>query len=169
MGLIPGLLGVLGRIPAIAWLVIAIAGWGAWNGHRAQSARDTLRDAEQTAATARANAKTQALARHAQVGADHREIISAAERATSLQRDAADRARAERDRVLRDFRRARDAASTVAAAAAATAGPPASAPADLSADLLGRCSQRVLDLAAYADSASTAGAACERAYNALIR
>lgn len=51
--------------------------------------------------------------------------------------------------------------------AAAGSGPTAGDPLDVLADVLGRADKRAGELAAYADATHIAGAACERAYDAL--
>lgn len=60
-----------------------------------------------------------------------------------------------------DLRQARSQATTSGGSA------PAGDPIGVLADVLGRCDRRAGILAEYADAASTAGRACERAYDAL--
>ncbi|NMV37257.1 DUF2514 family protein [Ralstonia insidiosa] len=74
--------------------------------------------------------------------------------------DAADRLRARVAGLVAAGRAARNSAT-------AGAGPTAGDPLDVLADVLGRADKRAGELAAYADATHIAGAACERAYDAL--
>jgi hypothetical protein len=164
--LVAKLLGWVARVPWWAWALVILLGWGLAQGHRASAAR-----AEYAAAQAQAAKEQAEAAAKAQAETDRRTraIMEAADAATI--QSQADRAAAGRARAAVDRLRAAVAAHAPDAGASGPAAAPGgtSAPgtAVLSADLLGRCGERVVELAGFADAARTAGAACERAYQAL--
>lgn len=159
-------LGVLRAVPWWAWLLGAALAWGGWHRWRAIDARADFE-----------RAKVQAQAEHAaQLERDTREtqrrtrtIMEAADAATiqsRAHRADADRARAALERVRAQLaahqadRRPADPSAAGSSAPAADAGM-------VPAELLGRCGTRILELARLADERGTAGAACERGYDAL--
>jgi hypothetical protein len=159
-------LGAVAGIPTAAWLlagVAAVAGWGHWNAHTARTALAEKRTdlAELQAQVERTRADTEA---------ENTRRVEALQEVTRYANQS--RARIEADRVAavraRDELQQRLAATVAAARAASTAGgPPAGDPIGVLADVLSRADERAGVLAAYADRARAAGAACERAYDAL--
>ena len=171
MGLIFGsfltrLLGLAKGVPAWAWLLAVVLGWGGLQRCSAIEAKATFAKAkaqaaaEQSAQRERDVAETQRRTKTVMEAADAATIQSTADRA------AAGDARAALERVRREL--AADQAKRRAADAAASPGSaPAIAADSVPAELLSRCGERVLELAAYADDARRAGRACERAYDAV--
>ena len=135
--------------------------------------RDWAAD-QQAAETAAAIASEREQAMHAALVETSRRLTAqqeaaraAANQARQARADAADAAgAAERLR-----QRAAELAVSAGACdpAAAAGGPAASAPGLVLADMLGRLEARGRDAAAALDAAATAGAACERSYEALTR
>jgi hypothetical protein len=77
--------------------------------------------------------------------------------------------RADADAAGRDLRVRLAGAVAAARAASAAGGEAAGDPIGVLADVLGRADERAGVLAGYADEARTAGLACERSYDALVR
>lgn len=156
----------LAKVPIWAWALAAVLAWGGWQRHKALEARD---DFEAAKVQAQADHALQQAADAAETQRRTHTIMEAADAATiqsTADRADADRARAALDRVRAQLA-AGQANRRAAGAAPAASGPAAGAPDVVPAELLSRCGARVLDLAAYADAAGTAGQACERAYSSL--
>ncbi len=159
-------LGLLRRVPWWVWLVAACLAWGAFQRHRALSAGRELQQAQAAAAADEARALRASITETERRLSAHQEIASAAQSVADRNaRDAAG-ARAAADRVRRAA--AAIAASAASVSASAPSGcPAAGADATLLAELLGRATERAVEMAAAADAARAAGIACERAYEAL--
>jgi hypothetical protein len=181
---------LLRLIPApyrwLALAALAAAAWGAWawHGHtefqrgvQSQKDRQAVIDAERTRLALAESEKRRA--QEAQVRKAQQEAINEAEsraaqaRADRVIAEAASGALQRRyEQRVRDLVRAVTAAATARGAgaadpAAASAGTAAEDPAGVLADVFGRCVERVRVLAAIADERGAAGAACQRAYEAL--
>lgn len=149
---------------AIAVLVALLA----WQARAALLAEAELAQVKEAAATAQAlqaDRHAQETARRIKVQS---EVINAEVLRTQEARAAAGRAAAAHDG-LRDeladlASRARAAAADPTAAAEREA---AAQSAAVLADLLGQCSERRRELAAFADAAHIAGSTCQRSYEAL--
>lgn len=149
---------------AIAVLVALLA----WQARAALLAEAELAQVKEAAATAQAlQADRHALetARRIKVQS---EVINAEVLRTQEARAAAGRAAAAHDSLLDELAdlagRARAAAADPSAAAEREAAAQATA---VLADLLGQCSERRRELAAFADAAHIAGNTCQRSYEAL--
>ena len=155
-------------------LALLLAGWIAFRLSNEQEAH-----AETRAAHALQIAALERAAKEAEANARAEE-----QRRTAEVQKVADEARQELDRARADAVAAADAGSRLrsqiaaitagcrAAAShpqAASGGPPADAAADLLADVQRRLGEATERIAAYADTARAAGAACERSYDALTR
>lgn len=117
-----GLLGLLGRIPAVGWLVLALAAWG-WYGQQQAAAMRTEKAAAVLAASKAAiTASESARKREQQLSTTVLEISDELQQAQSL-RDAASRDAARRLRQLADAERARTASSAALAACLSYEGP----------------------------------------------
>ena len=158
--------------------VALLVGLGAWAGYSwrnntaaAELAEcQRLRTADQAAhVKAAAEALELAKARETKIQADHQEAISRAQiELTAVRADAARvRSALERLRQQAAALAASRGDSGTASAPAAAGSAPADSAAHLLADMLGRAGEAAVQLAAYADEARTAGAACERAYRAV--
>lgn len=167
--------GWLRDVPLWIWLTLAAAGLIWWQTHALHTER-----------TAHQHTRQQ----HAQVLAGIAAKTAAAERAQrqleqarineiqSIERDTHDRiaqirADADRAAALSLRQPAQQLAQRARAAcpnpAAASSGPPAGDPIGVLADVLSRADERAGELARIADERGTAGAACERAYDALTQ
>lgn len=157
--------------------VLVLVLLGAWAGY---AWRDNTANAElaeckrlhaadrEAAASAASAAEATYRAREAQIHAQHQEIVHDAHAQTNQARVDADRVRAALERLRRHLAAAPAGGGGAAAhPAVASSSSPGSATADLPADLFGRLGEAAGELAAAADTARTAGAACERAYGAL--
>lgn len=168
-GIAAAALGLLRRVPLIAWVVLALLAWGGMQQHLAGKRAEQLRERERAEAQARADTIRDALVEQTRRTTAVEGIADAARQ--QARRAAADRqaARAAADDALRRMRADATlrAASGAADPAAAAGSAPAGAADLVPADVLGRCAARVLDLADAADAARRAGEACERAYDAL--
>lgn len=162
-------LALLKRIPAVAWVLLAVLGWGAWQKHQADAAAAELLKRQRAEEQARADTIRDALVESTRRTAATKGIADAAQqtaRRLASDRDAARAAADDALRRLRDAAAVRDAGG--AADPGARAGSAPAGPADVvPADVLGRCAARVLELADYADRARSAGDACEQSYRAL--
>lgn len=148
--------------------IVVLVGLLAWQSRAAQVAEAELAQVKEAAATAQAlqaDRHAQETARRIKVQS---EVIHAEVLRTQEARAAAGRAAAAHDSLrdeLADLAgRARAAAADPAAAAEREA---ASQAAAVLADLLGQCSERRRELAAFADAAHIAGDTCRRSYEAL--
>jgi hypothetical protein len=148
---------------AIAAAVVFAAGYRTGASH-AQAELDALRAAYTQAALRAEQDARETEARHARA---MDELARAA-------RDQARAAAAARQRADAAAVRLRDAAARAGAecaappAATADGGQTAAGPGLVLSDLLGRCGARLVELGDYADRAAAAGAACERAYDAVM-
>lgn len=168
MGLISPALALLGRVPAIAWVLIAVVAWGGWQRWRAIDAREDFDRAKQAAAAEQAASAAAAAAESSRRLKAVQESADAAHIQAQVDRAAADRARRAGDE-LRQRLAAVQASGRPGDPSAAGECSAAWQAVDLLADVLRRADTRAGDLAAYADSARTAGEACERAYIGLDR
>lgn len=168
-GLAAAALGLLRRVPLVAWVVLALLAWGGVQRHLAEKRAQQLQERERAEAQARADTIRDALVEQTRRAATIEGIAHDAR--SRAARAAADRdaARAAADDALRRLRA--DAALRASGGAADPAAAAGSAPAGATdlvpADVLGRCAARVLDLAELADAAGRAGSTCERSYDAL--
>jgi phage shock protein A len=149
---------------SIAVVLLALLAAQSWRLDRSMRAREALRATVAVHEAARAEAAQRAAERLAQTIRAHqvvtedmnREIERANARATRLRRDGDSLRVAAED--LRQRVEAATAAGRSETAAAALA---------VHADVLGRCERERAELADYADRSRAAGAACERAYDAM--
>lgn len=160
------ILGALGRVPAWAWVLAGLLAWGGWHRWQAIQARQEFAGARQAAEVQHANAVAAAASESARRAGRMQEITDA----ETIRRQAAevdrDRARSAAERLRGQLAAAQ--AHFGAGHPSAADGGQAAAPADgVLAELLGQCGDRVRALAAEADATRGAGAACERAYDAL--
>lgn len=158
-------LSILGRIPVLAWVLMAVLAWGGWQRWQVIRQADELRTV--TAQVEAANAAVLAATETARRATALQEIVN--EQTLKLDAARADAAAAtaagQRLRAqLAAYRRTAGQDSTSAAIRSAT-----STSASVLADLLSRCSERREELAQYADIARGAGKTCERAYDALTQ
>lgn len=157
-------LGVLRVVPIWAWALGAAVAWGGYHrvdSMRAKAAFQTAQvqaQAEHAAQLAKDTAETQRRTRTIMEAADAATIRSQEDRA------AADAARTAADRLRQRLAKANTGASDPATAASCAT---AIASADLHAQVLDRVIGAARQLSEYADSAVTAGRACERSYDAL--
>ena len=156
-------LGALGRIPVLAWVLVAVLAWGGWQRWQAVRAADDLRTV--TAQVEAANAAVLSATEAARRAAALQEIVDDQTRKLDQARADADAATAAGQRLraqLAAYRRTAGQDSTSAAVRSAT-----DTAASVLADVLGRCSDRREELARFADAAHAAGRTCERAYDSL--
>jgi len=117
-----GLLGLLGRIPAVGWLLLALTAWGWWGHHQAEAVRSEKAAAVLAASKAAITASESARKREQQLSTTVLEISDELQKAQSL-RDATSRDAARRLRQLADAERARAVRSTALAACRSYEGP----------------------------------------------
>lgn len=156
-------LGLLAKIPAIAWVLAAVLAWGGWQRWQVVSQADDLKEAR--AHVEAANAAVLAAQETTRRATALQEIVN--DQSAKLEKARADAAAAAaaggRLRAkLAAIQRSAGSDTTAAAIRSATG-----TAAAVLADVLGRCSERREDLARYADAARESGRACERAYDAL--
>lgn len=158
-------LSILGRIPVLAWVLMAVLAWGGWQRWQVIRQADELRTV--TAQVEAANAAVLAATETARRATALQEIVDdqtlkldAARADAAAATAAGQRLRAQ----LAAYRRAAGQDSTSAAVRSAT-----DTATSVLADLLSRCSERREELAQYADTARGAGKTCERAYDALTQ
>ena len=156
------------------WLALLVALGLAYGGGRLQQHRADGKSftAERAAAALRASEERNKAVDEARAEEQRRTTEQAriANEATKHAEDARADARAAggtadklRARVAQLVAASRAASNSAAADSSQAAGDPL----DVLADVLGRADKRAGDLAAYADATHIAGAACERAYDAL--
>ena len=114
--------GLLAKVPAIAWLVIALACWGFWGAHQAQQVRAEKAQAVLTASQAQTRASELARAKEQALNKTNLEISDALSSA-SLARATAARSAAERLRLLAKARADSAALSDALDACRSYAGP----------------------------------------------
>lgn len=178
-----GLFGIELAILGVIAALIGLAGVQTWRLHQAQLQAADMRTALQTARRQAAEALAAAHAEARRIEADHRALEQAWTRKhQEIAREAEDQARrtaaaAADARIAGDglrHRAAQLAASSPAACPApadppaAPSSPPTPSAAAVLADVLGRLEEAGRQLAEIADARGRTGAACERAYAALV-
>jgi hypothetical protein len=148
---------------AIAAAVVFAAGYRTGASH-AQAELDALRAAYTQAALRAEQDARETEARHARAMDELARAARDQARAVAAARQRADAAAVR----LRDAATRAGAECAATPAAAADGGTPAVGPGLVLSDLLGRCGARLVELGDYADRAAAAGAACERAYDAVM-
>jgi hypothetical protein len=159
MGLI---LGMLTRIPFLAYVVIAVAAWGGWQ--RWQAVRADKQLATANIQIDAANASVKAASESLRLSQAQQGVIDEqTKRIAEVQADAAAAAAAAgrlRSRLDSIARRGPTADP-------GPVGQAADPPTSVLADVLIQCSERRAELALYADSAREAGLACQQSYDTL--
>lgn len=159
--------GAIAKVPWWAWALAGLLAWGALQRHRVIKAREALVEYKaevQDAFDRQKQADTLEGARRTKT------IMEVADAAT-LQAES-DRRSAAGARAALERLRAQSATGGNAGGvnpAATPGGPPADSSRVVPAELLNRCGTRLVELGEYADTARTAGQACERAYDALTK
>ena len=155
---------------------LALCGLLMWAGYalRDSSAKADLAECQRThaeaiAITLRASQKAEAeyRAKEAATAAEHQRITHDANTRANQARADADRFRAALERMRKQAAIASGGGSAASDSSTATGSQAARAPSDMQADMLWRFAEAAGDIAAHADLARIAGAACERSYNAL--
>lgn len=148
--------GLLGRVPAWAWIAAALVAWG-WSGHARYGAlkKDVV---EQTAKSEKEQRDEDLRRREAQARA-----MDKAQADAEAARSDADRARAAEQRLRNQLAKSRAGSAPSVGATDAVGSPPA----DTYRELFGDCVARYRELGEEADRHRVAGLACERAYEAL--
>lgn len=179
-----GIISLQTAILGVILSLIALLGVQTWRLHQAQLLAADLRLALQTDRGQAAEALAAAHAEARRIEANYRAIEQAwIRKHQELAREAEDQARrtaaaADSARIAGDGLRHR--AAQLAASSAATcptpadspvapSSPPTSHPAAVLADVLGRLEEAGRQLAEIADARGRTGAACERAYGALVK
>jgi hypothetical protein len=153
-------------VPVWAWVLVAALLWGGWQRHQAKSVAGMHAKAVATAAAEREKQLQDDAAETERMRKDAERIAhEARQKAQALAADVA-RARSNEQRLL-DQLTAITTDGGAKEASVADGSPPAGQTAGVLADVLGKCVRRVRRVAEYADEASAAGAACERAYDSL--
>ena len=155
------LLSALRSVPIWMWALIAALAWGGWQRHEAQQAAATLASQQATAAVQREAALQASIAETSRRLAAQERVTEDAQRSTVKARAAAAGAAGAAQRLRQQLAALRADAGAEHPAAAA------SSSTDRLADLLGHCADRYREVAAAADRAIIAGAACERSYDTL--
>lgn len=146
-----------------AALCLVLAGYEHLQAERVRTQLNNLQRDTDEARRMQTEANARELARRA---LKQSEVVHAQVQATQAADAAADRARADRNR-LHDALAAVVAAHATPDPAAPAHCPPANPAAAVLAGLLDRCVERREELARFADRAWIAGEACERSYDAL--
>ena len=157
----------LAKVPAWAWVILALLAWGGWQRHAAISARDNLASYKQEVQAEFDKAKAKDAAETSRRLKTLQEVADAATIQSNANRVDADGARAALDRLRKQLAAGGHAGGGGAGAAAS--GASTNAAAVVPAELLVKCGERVVGLSEYADAARTAGQACERAYDSLTK
>lgn len=162
-----GVLGLIGRLPAWVWVLVALLAWGGWQRHQAHAVAAELAGQQAQAAQAREAGLQASIA-------ETERRLQAQHGVAKDAQDQLDRVRADRATADRVAARLRAKLATAGQAGGGAADPPAAgdcsaaeARARVLAELLSRADDRAGGLAAAADAARIAGEACERNYDAL--
>lgn len=157
---------LLGRVPMLAWALIAALAWGAWQRHQVTVEKAGKLKAVQELADIRAAAAQTTVTVLTKTMASQQETLHAAELATANEERARGAVTAALSRVLSGVRTAdRARAHPPAAAGSAPADPgPAVCP-----DVLGRLGEAAERIAADAGRYRIAGAKCQADYEAAER
>lgn len=156
---------LLGRVPILAWALIAALAWGAWQRHQVTVEKAGKLKAVQELADIRAAAAQTTVTTLTRTIAGQQEAIHAAETQTA----AADTARAAvTDALGRMLERNRTAGRGRPAAPASSASAP-EAGGCVQPDVLRSVGEEAGRYAAIADRARVAGEACEASYDSAVR
>lgn len=164
-----GVLGLLGRIPMVVWVIAGLAALALWNGHRAKAVRAEFETAKVEAAAARAADIASAATEGARRVTAQQEVLDA--QAKELERlgrahgallDSGRQLRARLAAVQAERCRA-DPQAAGASSAAAGGGDPG----DLPAIVQRRLDEAADGIARHADTARVRGLSCEGSYDAL--
>lgn len=157
---------LLGRVPMLAWALIAALAWGAWQRHQVTVEKAGKLKAVQELAGVRLAAAQTTVTVLTNTMAGQQEAIKDAH----TQTEAADTARGAVTVALAGLlERNRAAGRSRAAAPAAAGSAPACAAAPVQPDVLSGTGEAAGQLAAYADRARIAGEACQASYAAAER
>jgi hypothetical protein len=169
MGALSGVLGLLGRIPVLAWVIAGLTALALWNGHKAKSVRADFETAKVHAAAARAADIASAAVEGARRVTAQQEVLDAQakelERLSRAHGALLDSGRQLRARLaaVQAERCGADPQASGASQAAAGGGDPG----DLSALVQRRLDEAAEGIARHADTARVRGLGCEGSYDAL--
>lgn len=158
--------GWLGRVPWYAWVILGLVAYGGLQRHNALSAKADLVTYKAEVQAAFDKQKADDAAETARRLKTMQEVADAATIQANANRADADGARAALDKLRAQLARGNAGTGNPAASSVGT---PTGATGSVPPELLLRCAERVVELAGYADSAATAGKACERAYDSLTK
>lgn len=157
---------VLGRVPLLAWVLIAALAWGAWQRHLVTVEHAGKMKAAQALADLRLAAAQTTVTVLTTTMAGQQEAVTNAH----AQTEVADTGRIAVSAALAGLLERNRAAGRARAAAPAAAGSaPACPAAPVHPDVLGGAGEAAGQLAAYADRARIAGEACQASYAAAER
>lgn len=157
---------VLGRVPLLAWALIAALAWGAWQRHLVTVEHAGKLKAVQDLADLRLAAAQTTVTVLTKTMAGQQETLHAAEQATANEQRARSAVTASLGRVLSSVRAADRARSNSPVAAG---GPPADTGPLVCPDVLGRVGEAAERIAVEAGRYRIAGAKCEADYDAAER